>query len=646
MPKTLIRSLLPALLLFFSAALQATDVQGDWRRLGPEGGSVFALAAAPSNPQVLYASAEGQVYRSADGGGSWTLKNLGDSRLPVLRISVDAAAPSKLYAARQDGFFRSLDGGNTWQKLDGFGRAHDVAAHPKTAGTVYAATATGLYRSTDSGMTWTPFRRQGLPQKYRATLVLINRVVPRELYVATETPRGVKGLFRSIDAGASWRPADAGPLKGRQVLALATDPRSSRLLYAGTADGFYRSNEGGESWKKAGPPSAGRVLSLAVDDARGWVYAGTDKGLFRTRDGGATWGRVSQGLPDAGTVTALLSFPTYEQTTLFAGIATDVRRGGVFRSTDNGISWTLLGAGMNATTVTSIAFGEPGTIWITANGVLFRSTDQGATWTRIRPGPATSLHAIHVAVDPAAPSYILVALSEGAAFGLNDGEIRRSVDGGATWEIVVTDSFRLGKIVIDPATSTAYAVGYSLRKSTDHGATWTRLETYAEDSFFDFDVAPSEPRTFYAFRGVRSLRSTNDWASFDLITYPRRFQAYALAVDPLVSTTLYLATVEGVYTSTDGGRTWTLFSGMFGNQRTYPLETDPAGRLYAGVWYNGLYSIAPGDGAWSRLAGSGPWEFTALVFDPHDPCRIYVGAVGQSLLEFTKSGTAECPGEP
>lgn len=202
-------------------------------------------------------------------------------------------------------------------------------------------------------------------------------------------------------------------------------------------------------------------------------------------------------------------------------------------------------------------------------------------------------------------------------------------------------------IAIDPVTpSTLYLAGHNIARSTDHGATWTRLETFAEDVFLDFVVAPSDPRTLYAFRGVRILRSTDAWASFNFATYPRRFRAYALAVDPLVSTTLYLATVEGVYTSRDGGRTWSLLSSAFGNQRTSPLETDPSGRLYAGVWYNGLYSIAPGDAAWSRLAGSGEWEFRALAFDPDDSCKIYVGAVGQSLLVFTKSGTAECPGEP
>jgi photosystem II stability/assembly factor-like uncharacterized protein len=641
LPDPKLRNLLILLALLLAAPLiadTAADIQGEWRRLGPDGGSVLALASAPSNPQVLYASVEGQVYRSANGGGSWTLTNLGDSLLPAVRLAVDAVAPSKLYAARPDGFVRSLDGGRTWQKFGGFGRTHDVAAHPKTAGTVFAATATGLYRSSDSGVAWKPFRQQGLPKKYRATLIVINPVVPRELYVATESSGGVKGLFRSLDAGASWRPAEAGPLKGKQVLALATDLRSSRLLYAGTADGLYKSSQGGESWSKTGPPGTGRVLSIAVDATRNWLYAGAEKGLFRSHDVGATWARVSQGLPEAGAVTALLAFP---ETAVLAGISADTRRGGFFRSSDAGASWSFLSTGITGTTVTSIGFGAPGTLWITANGVLFRSTDQGATWTRIRPGPTAS-YLTSVAVDPIDPSYVYVAL--------RDGILQRSADGGTTWATVdpnVYPFFFPLTIAIDPETpSIVYLAGDSLARSTDHGATWTRLETYAEDVFQDFVVAPSDPRTLYAFRGVRILRSTNGWADFSQVTYPRSFRAYALAVDPLVSTTLYLATVEGVYTSTDGGRTWNLFSSVFGNQRTFPLETDPSGRLYAGVWYHGLYSIAPGDSSWSAL-GDDPvhWVFTALAFDPDDPCKIYAGAVGQSLLVFTRSGTSECPGE-
>lgn len=68
------KHVLPALLLILlvPAASRASDVQGDWRRLGPEGGSVFDLAAAPSDPRILYALVEGRVFKSADAGASWT----------------------------------------------------------------------------------------------------------------------------------------------------------------------------------------------------------------------------------------------------------------------------------------------------------------------------------------------------------------------------------------------------------------------------------------------------------------------------------------------------------------------------------------------------------------------------------------------
>lgn len=74
MSKLVARNLLLSLTLLLLPAIhlaaQVNVIPGDWRRLGPDGGSVLDLVSAPSNSQVLYASLDGQVYRSANGGGS------------------------------------------------------------------------------------------------------------------------------------------------------------------------------------------------------------------------------------------------------------------------------------------------------------------------------------------------------------------------------------------------------------------------------------------------------------------------------------------------------------------------------------------------------------------------------------------------
>ncbi|HWM92168.1 MAG TPA: hypothetical protein VN493_15495 [Thermoanaerobaculia bacterium] len=333
-------------LLGLSLPLAAQRVPGEWRHLGPDGGSIVSLVSAPSSPQTLYASVDGTVYRSEDGGASWTSAPLGDTLSPVYSLAVDAVNPSTLYAAQGE-VVRSLDGGRTWVRVGPFFGVYDVEAHPRIAGTLFAATTGGLYQSSDGGASWKPIRRNGLPETYRAILVAVNPTVPSELYVAFEDyATGAYRLFRSLDGGASWRPADAGPLQGQRVLAVATDPRSSRLLYAGTFEGFYRSREGGESWEKIGPPGTGpqgssETVYLMVDAARGYLYAGTYRGLFRYHEAEDAWTRLF-GLPEFSLVTAILPLAPDN---LLVGAYAWARRGGVFRSSDFGTSWSLTSQG-------------------------------------------------------------------------------------------------------------------------------------------------------------------------------------------------------------------------------------------------------------------------------------------------------------
>jgi photosystem II stability/assembly factor-like uncharacterized protein len=645
MSMPVVRNLL--LFLFLAAAAQAADIadtQGDWRRLGPEGGSVFVLAASPSDPRVLYASAEGAVYRSADGGASWVATGFGTSLVPASGLAVDAAHPSTVYANLGGDVVRSLDGGTTWKSVAPVGDIDSLAAHPRRAGTVFLATQSGLIRSTDSGKTWKVLRGRGLPQDYRASRIVTDPYRPNRLFVTIDPGRLTQPrLYRSTDNGDSWQPADGGALQGVRAEVLATDPRSASVVYASDSRYLFRSTNGGTVWKFVQPGPYRNILELKVFPSRpGILYAGADNGLFRSRDRGATWVRLSQGLPQDGSVNALLVSSAVAGRPLLAGVSTAVRRGGVFRSADAGASWSLASRGLTATTVTSIAFGGPGTIWIAANGILFRSTDHGAAWTRIRTASPPLLGILGVVVDPVDPSNVFAVQA--------DGRIQRSGDAGATWEFAgdpKTSSFLVATtLAIDPVTpSTLYAAGRIVSKSTDRGTTWTPLETDPEGGFSDFAVAPSDPRTLYAFRGVRIVRSADAGATWFFATYPRSLQANAFAVDPLVSTTLYLATVNGVYRSTDGGRTWDPLNGELKGKVIFPLETDPAGLLYAAISGVGLHSIAPGDGGWSRLEGPASWDFRVLAFDPGDPCRIYAGVVGQSLLVFTKSGTSECPGE-
>jgi photosystem II stability/assembly factor-like uncharacterized protein len=592
---------------------------------------------------VLYAIVEGRVFRSRDSGASWTdldfiVGNDGS-------LAVDAVEPSKVYANAGVNLARSVTGGETWDYIAPAGRVNGVAAHPRRGGFVFVATDSGLFRSADSGTTWQALgTAQGLPQTYVAFGVFTDPYFPSRVFVSTGNAKFEKRrFFKSLDAGLTWQPADGGDLrKAYPIRAFATVPGLPKTLYATDRGSIYRSLDAGLTWKRRTfPIGAGAILTLAIPPTQpGLLYVGGDNAMLRSRDGGATWELVAQGLPEHGGFHAL----TVSSGSLLAGVSAVVRRGGVFRSTDGGASWSSTSQGILATTVTSIEAGDPGTLWVVANGILFRSTDQGQTWSRIRPGPpVTDVYISYISqvlVDPTDRSNVFVVLS--------NSEIRRSGDAGETWEIAgKTGDVSLVpiRLAIDPRMpSTLYAAGFRLWKSTDGGTTWKELDTGGYDDFIALAVAPSSPSTLYAlrFRGL-FLRSTDAGATWiALPRIARNVIPTTIAVDPQLPKTVYVGSERGIYKTKDGGDTWSLFSNAFAGWPAFPLKMSDSGLLYIGA--DKLYTIRDGDNAWSALAGSGFWTFTALAFDPYDPCRIYVGAVGQSLLVFTKSGTAECPG--
>lgn len=629
--------LLSLAFLLSTVPLTAVDVApGEWRLRGPDGGLVTELVAAPGNPQVLYAVAQGMFFRSVDGGATWTR----GSDDPRFHVAVDAANPSLVYAVRPSGLARSADGGATWRALRTPAFPNELVAHPRLAGMVFAVANAGLFKSNNGGSLWRLVRRGGLPARYQAHRLVIDPSAPRRFYLAlTDVATGTPQLFKSLDGGFTWQRIDNGPLAGKPILALAPHPRSPRILYAATAEDVYRSVDGGSRWTAVG--HAGGVIGithlLAVQSDRpNVVYAAGSAGVFRSQDAGATWVHLP-GLPDQASASALLALPRG----LFVGISAPHHPGGVFKSTNQGNSWTFAGRGIQALTVGSIRFGEPGTLWIVADFLLFRSTDQGLTWSHVRPDPATTLPVVAVGVDPADPSNVFALISDGALW--------RSHDAGETWEAGGNAGLQARDLEVDPQNpSTLYAAGYGgIAKSTDGGNTWTPLPV-ENAVYHDVDVAPSSPSTLYAATEIITpflLRSQDAGATWTRLSLVLRDLTNAnLSVDPLVATTVFTADEGYVLKSTDAGETWSNFV----NDRTdtnsiHPVETTASGRVYAGYWNEGVFLLQEGSPTLAILDRRFDWMFTVLAPDPHDACRVYMGADFTSLMVFTHTGTAECP---
>ena len=247
------------------------------------------------------------------------------------------------------------------------------------------------------------------------------------------------GLFHSADSGESWRRVGS-PFPGEsQVRALAVDPGNSSVVYAGAEKRHLPAAKiRGMTWSKLDSPMEGlKIWSIAVDPSNsGNIFVGTaPASLFRSRDGGQTWDSLEANIAQECAigdprVTALLVDPV-DSNTVLAGVEID----GVYVSRDGGDSWKQVEQGITNPDIHGMAFslGEEKTVLVSTPREIFASRDDGATFESLMSSMSLEMpYCRWVAVKPDDPQTMFVANGD-AAIG-NTGTIRRSTDGGQSWE--------------------------------------------------------------------------------------------------------------------------------------------------------------------------------------------------------------------
>ena len=259
------------------------------------------------------------VYKSIDGGKTWTNVGLGRSEHvseiivhPEDSNTVWVAAQGPLWSKGGDrGLFKTSDGGKTWKKVLGAGPwtgVTSVVMDPRDPDVLYAATwqrhrtvaaymgggpETGIHRSLDGGETWQRLK-EGLPKKTMGKIGLaISTIRPDVVYATIELHRGKGGVWRSDDRGASWvegaddAPTGTGPHYYEELYA---SPHHLDTLYL--ADVRLRvSTDGGKTFEipeAETKHSDHHVIEFRPDDPD-YLLAGTDGGLYESFDLGKTW---------------------------------------------------------------------------------------------------------------------------------------------------------------------------------------------------------------------------------------------------------------------------------------------------------------------------------------------------------------------
>jgi photosystem II stability/assembly factor-like uncharacterized protein len=297
---------------------RSTDYGSNWEPVfdNEPTGSIGAIAVAPSDPNVIYvgtgagiirpdlAVGDG-VYRSTDGGKTWTHLGLRDSQM-IAQIDVDPTNPKRLFVAAlghpygpnaERGIFRSTDGGDTFQKVlfaDDYTSGNDVRIDPRNPNIVYAAlweqqqsyiegggfgaAAHGIFKSTDGGTTWKQLT-DGLPPVQQANISIApsNPNVLYAMVAAAASPTagrggrggagagGGVGFYKSTDGGEHWflsvdgpnaaagaprRVADSRPLVrigGGDLPTITVDPKDENVIYS-CSTVFWRTEDAGLTW--------------------------------------------------------------------------------------------------------------------------------------------------------------------------------------------------------------------------------------------------------------------------------------------------------------------------------------------------------------------------------------------------------------
>jgi photosystem II stability/assembly factor-like uncharacterized protein len=325
--------------LFYMGAVdggvwKSTDYGLKWKnisdgKLPGSSTSIGALAVAPSNPKILYAgtgesdirgdviTGDG-VFQSTDGGKTWHYAGLRDTHT-ISGLAVDPKNPDVVYASSmghvfkpnpERGVFKTTDGGKSWQKIlfvnDQTG-AINLVMDPGNPQVLYAALwqayrtpwslssggpGSGLYKTTDGGAHWTNLTRNpGLPKGMLGRIgVSVAASNPDVVYTIMQAKEG--GVFRSQDGGKTWTCVnDEWKLRQRAFyyMTLYVDPKDPTTVYVPEVDALWVSHDAGKTFKKLRTPHGdNHVLWINPDNPK-ILLEGNDGGATVSTDGGKTW---------------------------------------------------------------------------------------------------------------------------------------------------------------------------------------------------------------------------------------------------------------------------------------------------------------------------------------------------------------------
>ncbi len=260
----------------------------EFRGLGPAltSGRIADLAIHPEDESILYvAVGSGGIWKTVNAGTTWSPIFDSQASYSIGCITLDPSNPNTVWAGT---------GENVGGRHVGFGD--------------------GIYVSHDAGATW---KNTGLKNSEHISKIIVHPEDANVIWVAVQGPLwnkgGERGLYKSTDGGITWNKT-LGNEEWTGVTDIVLDPENPDVLYAATWD---------------------RHRTVAA-----YMGGGPGSGVHRSDDGGNTWVKLSEGIPTSNLGKIGLAISPFNHETIYAAIELDRKKGGIYMSTNKGVSWT------------------------------------------------------------------------------------------------------------------------------------------------------------------------------------------------------------------------------------------------------------------------------------------------------------------
>lgn len=395
------------------------------------------------------------VYRTSVNSINWVQVNNG---LPDPASVIDLAVKGNdlLMTGGNNfnaGLFRSSDLGNSWTALNPGLPPGEIPTVLAVAGSnIYFGTSGDApYLSVDNGVS---FQRVNNGLKQLSVFSLLAGTAG--VFVGYE-----RGVARTTDNGASWQRTVTG-LTVSSITSLYSDDNTTlyatgRTATVGSSDGVFYTTDGGQNWTSL---DEGLLPNPQVNElvkSNGNIIIGTDNyGLYIKTPSDAGFRRAT-GIPNLDAVTALVSYGSY----VLAGISGNEE---LFRSTDNGLTWTQSNTGFRADLIDQISalHEKNGVFYAGGFDALYKSTDLGVTWTLSNTG-----------IYPGSTINDITSMGNDLYAATGTNGIYKSTDNGATWSQVNNGLNGVPKDITSVNGVLYAATDHGVVKSTNGGALWT-----------------------------------------------------------------------------------------------------------------------------------------------------------------------------